>query len=151
MFQRELFSCAIAITRSPDRAEDAIQEAFVRLFRSRLRPRNLKAYVFRAVRNAALDQLRRDGSFSDKLTDIDLAGLFDPEPGPEDSAVGREFQRHVAMALASLSPNERETIVNHLYGGLTFREISKVQDAPLGTVTAWYRRGLERMRTFLKE
>ena len=50
--RQQLFTCALAITRCPDRAEDAVQDAFCNLFRMNNAPRHLKAYVFRAVRNA---------------------------------------------------------------------------------------------------
>ena len=57
--RQALYTWALSITRCPDGAEDAVQEAFCRLFRLAAAPRSLRAYVFRAVRNAALDQASR--------------------------------------------------------------------------------------------
>ena len=145
--RRQLFTCALAITRCPDRAEDAIQEAFYRLFRTNGKPRCLKAYVFRAVRNAAIDQFRRNPPPAEELDEF----IFDPGAGPRDAAADKEFQGQAARALLALSEDERETIVQHLYGDLTFREIAQVREAPIGTVTAWYRRGIEKLRRQLEE
>jgi RNA polymerase sigma-70 factor (ECF subfamily) len=145
--RQQLFTCALAITHCPDRAEDAIQEAFCRLFRLEGRPRHLKAYVFRAVRNAAIDQLRRNPPLGEEIDEF----VFDPSAGPRDAASDAEFSRQVAEALQTLADDERETIVQHLYGQLTFREIAHVRETPLGTVTAWYRRGLEKLRARLEE
>jgi len=145
--RQQLFTCALAITRCPDRAEDAVQEAFCRLFRLSSAPRNLRAYVFRSVRNAAVDQLRRNPMPDEEVSEF----IFDPAPGPRDTAADNEFRQQVTEALRSLSEDERETIVEHLYGDLTFREIAEIRDAPLGTITAWYRRGLDKLRARLEE
>ena len=146
-YRQQLFTCAVAITRCPDRAEDAVQEAFYRLYRLNVSPQNLKAYVFRTVRNAALDQARKETA----LPSLNPQFVFDPQPDPCDFAKAEEFQQQVAAAMTALSRDECETIVQHLYGNLTFREISQIREAPLGTVTAWYQRGLQKLRTELEE
>lgn len=140
--RQQLFTCALVITRSPACAEDAVHDAFCRLFRHDQRPADLKAYVFRAVRNAALDQVRRHSARSESLPDF----IFDSQSQPEHAAEEAEFQRQVARTLLELADDERETIVLHLYGELTFQQIADVRDAPLGTVVSWYRRGLEKLR-----
>jgi len=145
-YRRELFACALAVTRNSERAEDAIQDAFYRLFRQRRIPRNPKAYVFRAVRNAAIDLLRKRPTAEQEVPE----SLFDPADGPQDFTERREFQRRVETALHTLSEDERETILQHLYADLTFQEIADLRDTPIGTVTAWYRRGLEKLRTRLE-
>jgi RNA polymerase sigma-70 factor, ECF subfamily len=144
--RQRLFTCAMAITRRSDRAEDAVQEAFCRLVRMSVEPENLKAYVFRAVRNAAIDQQRKNGS----AMQSDPEFIFDPQPNPCEAALAVEFRCRAAEALQNLPPDECETIVEHLYGNLSFREIAEIREAPLGTVTAWYRRGLEKLRTKLE-
>lgn len=144
--RQQLFTCALAVTRCAARAEDAIQEAFCRLYRLDVQPENIKAYVFRAVRNAALDQLRGNPIPTETMPE----SIFDPRPGPSEAAAGQEFQRRAATALMRLSEDERETIVQHLYASLTFRDIAEIREAPLGTVTSWYQRGLAKLRTELE-
>jgi RNA polymerase sigma-70 factor (ECF subfamily) len=108
---------------------------------------DLKAYVFRTVRNAAIDQRRRHGNPPAPLTDF----VFDPTPNPAASIEDADFRRQVIALMNRLSPDERETIVQHLYGELTFQEIATVRNAPQGTVVSWYRRGLEKLRRELLE
>jgi RNA polymerase sigma-70 factor, ECF subfamily len=144
--RQRLFTCAMAITRRSDLAEDAVQEAFCRLVRTSVEPENMKAYVFRAVRNAAIDQKRKRGP----TTGIEPEFIFDPRPNPCETAVAAEFRRRAAEALQELSTDECETIVEHLYGSLSFREIAEIREVPLGTVAAWYRRGLDKLRTQLE-
>ncbi|MHC4646759.1 MAG: RNA polymerase sigma factor [Planctomycetota bacterium] len=138
----QLFISALAVTGCPERAEDAVQEAFYGLFRMKRSPRHLKAYVFRAVRNAALDQLEqkpRDGI-------KDSEPIFDSGGGPPDAAEKNEFKIKVIRAMKTLSDDERETVVSHLYADLTFRQIAKVREISINTVWSWYRRGMEKLR-----
>ena len=146
-YRQQLYSCALAVTRCPERAEDAIHDAFCRLFRLNGRPRNLKVYVFRAVRNAAIDQLRRNPLAPDDEGEF----IFEPRDGPREMAAKNEFKRGVAEALLTVSDDERETIVQHLYADLTFREIARLRKAPAGTVAAWYYRGLKKLRARLED
>lgn len=141
-----LFTCALAVTRRAELAEDAVHEAFVNLMRRQAVPENCKAYVFRAVRNAAIDLLRRTPIREDELNEF----VFDSSHNPNEKAEDVEFQQRVTETLLALSENERETIVQHLYADLTFREIAEVQGCALGTVTAWYRRGMEKLRNRLE-
>ena len=145
--QQQIFTCALAVTRCPSLAEDAIQEAFQRLFRLNHEPRDLRSYVLRSVRNAAVDQLRR----SPPTEPLDGAFIFDPDGGPREAAAEREFLGRVAEAFEQLPDEERETMAQHLYTDLTFREIAEIQDTPEGTVTTWYYRGLKRLRDALEE
>ena len=146
-YRQQLFTYALAITRCPERAEDAIQEAFYRLFRLTPEPAAVKAYVFRAVRNAALDQSRRAARAGETIVGD---SLFDPEPGPQEETAARELRERAAAALRQVSDGEREAIVLHLYGDLTFREIAELCAVPLGTVTARYQRGLRKLRELME-
>lgn len=139
----ELFVSALAITGCSERAEDAVQEAFYGLFRLEYRPRHLKAYVFRSVRNAALDQVGRRRP-NRPIEDNEV--IFDWRDGPADTAVMNEFRHDVAQAMKTLSEDEREAVINHLYADLSFREIAKIRGISINTVWSWYRRGMEKLR-----
>ncbi len=150
-----LYTLALSITRSADRAEDAVQEAFVRLFR-RERPAvgDPASYVFMSVRNAAIDQIRkrkRDHRAASGIYEQALAGPDDgnPEPGPADAALLEERQRAVREAVEQLEDQQREVIVMKVYGGLTFEQIGQVLGSPLSTVASRYRRGLAKLESKL--
>jgi RNA polymerase sigma-70 factor, ECF subfamily len=142
-----LYACALAVTRCPDLAEDAVHEAFCRLLARPVQARNLKAYVFQAVRNAGVDQLRRQPRGQTLLKDT----IFDLQPRADEAAIDGETIHRIATELDRLRDEERETIMQHLYAELTFREIAEIRGVPLGTITAWYRRGLEKLREILGE
>jgi len=143
----QLFTCALAVTRCPQLAEDAIHEAFCRGLRLKEIPRNLKAYMFKSVRNAAIDQLRK----RKRTTSLAEEYIFDTSAGPGEVAEKKQFARQVAEALLKVTENERETIVQHVYANLTFQEIADMQQRSIGTVTSWYRRGIAKMKKNMEQ
>jgi RNA polymerase sigma-70 factor (ECF subfamily) len=146
-----LFTCALAITRDRAMAEDAVHVAFERICRRM--PTNVSdapAYVYRAVRMAAIEQLRRSARRSE-VDDEAARSIVDPTALPEGRVLERERAAGVAAALDDLPAPQRETIVLRLYGGLTFAQIADVVNEPLATVAARYRRGLEQLRLRLEK
>jgi RNA polymerase sigma-70 factor (ECF subfamily) len=137
-----LFTLALAITGCAAVAEDAVQEAFVRLWQAPPVSGDRVAYVHRAVRNAALDQRRRRAVR--RGDDAGLAFLA----APADD-VDREAQHDLRQALGLLPDEQREAIVLHLYAGLTFAQAADVVGEPQATIASRYRRALERLRTRL--
>ena len=146
-FARQFFTCALAITRSRESAEDAIHEAFCRSFRLKETPRNLKAYMFRSVRNAAIDQRRKQA----RIVSMPDEYIFNSSVTPQQLLEKKLTKKEIALALLKLSEDERETIVQHLYADLTFREISELRNRPMGTITSWYHRGLNKLRERLEK
>ena len=142
--RQQLYTYAVSITRQREAAEDAIQRAFQQLLSRNALPVDLRPYVFRCVRNAALDGLRRDQTRQESIFASDgQAEAATPLSGPPLSAAEVDAQ------LQQLSPDERETIVLKIYHALTFQEIADLRDVPLSTVASWYHRGLERLRALL--
>jgi RNA polymerase sigma factor (sigma-70 family) len=126
-----------------DTPEDVVQEAFVKLAAQRTHPANPVAWLFRAVRNGAINaaeaarRRRRHeseaaagsiGWFQTEFTSIAL----DPETA--------------AAELKSLPPEQREVIVAHLWGGLTFEQIGEVSGSSASSAHRLYRAGLSTIR-----
>jgi RNA polymerase sigma-70 factor, ECF subfamily len=148
--RQQLFTCALHVTRCPARAEDAIHEAFLRLLRMERMPRDLKVYVFRAVRNAAIDQVARHqhdgGDVNGRETSI-----FVSRDGPSESTDDREFRMRLEAAINALPQDERDVVVLHIYSELTFKEIARLLGIAGGTVAAWYYRALNKLRKQIGE
>lgn len=105
---------------------------------------DLRPYVFRAVRNAALDdrrstKRRSDSIFADVLAELSAASAHS-SPGAKAD---------LGELLGRLSADEREVVVLRIYSGLTFREIAELRQVLLPTAASWYRRGLERLGSWL--
>lgn len=130
-------------------AEDLFQETFVRVVRSigEFRPdASLQTWIYTIARNLALDFLKArrrhretalDAAASEEggrviyFRDVLRAGEGS-EPGVR--AESTEDERRVAEALGRLSPAKREALILRVYAGLSYAEVAKVVDAPVGTV-----------------
>ncbi len=142
--RQHLYTYAVSITGNREAAEDAIHGVFQQLLRRGTLPIDLRPYVFRSVRNAALDALRRTKVRSDSI--FAAAAAMDPSAPTPPPAFRRDELEHF---LQQLSPDERETIVLKIYNGFAFQEIADLRQVPLPTVASWYRRGLEKLRSLL--
>ncbi len=146
-----LYSLALAVTGVPDRAEDAVQEAFARLFARQARPDgDVVAYVFATVRNTAIDLVRRHGPSPTPLGDAIYADATVTPNHPGTSLLQAETQALVRQAISELPEEQAQVVLLKTHAGLTFEQIASVVEAPLGTVTSRYRRGLERLREKLE-
>lgn len=142
-----LFSLALAVTRSVDLAEDAVQDAFARLWRTRRRPEgDLVAYVFASVRNAAIEQARRR-----RRAVAVPASLFDgAQCDPASTAIDAERQQLVRNAVDALPMRQRQAVVLRLYAGLTFQQMADTLHEALPTVASRYRRALQRIKAAIE-
>lgn len=130
---------ALAVTGRPDEAEDAVQDALLACLNSRAHPKNALAYLRVAVRNAAIRISRNSKASSgsdEALTWVQVEGEQERET----------FARQVNEALCSIASDHRETIVMHLYAGMSFREIAELQGRSINTVASWYRRGINQLK-----
>ena len=144
--RREMLAMAAAITKCPNRAQDAVQTAFCQLCASGRRPDGDQvAYAFAAVRNAAIDQKRALAGGAQPLANLEA----DPCPDPLWELIAGEDRRLVRGLVRSLPSRQREVVVLHLYTGLTFQQIADALDAPLWTVASRYRRALSHLREAL--
>jgi RNA polymerase sigma factor (sigma-70 family) len=146
-YSRQFFICALAVTGCRETAEDAIQDAFCRTLRICPVVVNLKAYLFRCIRSAAIDLIRKEN----RHMAWSAQELFEYADTVADMDEQQYLLSKIAHELTGLSPDEREVILQHLVAGLTYRDIAELLDRPLGTVTAWYRRGLKKLQDNVKD
>jgi len=153
-----LYTLALSITRNTAEAEDAVQEACARLCATRARPNGKTVpYVFAAVRNAAVDLVRRRARAAVfvrgelPVESWEPVSIFNGLPeSPEATAIDAEQHQLIREALDELPDDQREAVVMRVYGGLTFEEIAETLGEPLPTVASRYRRALERMGRAVK-
>jgi RNA polymerase sigma-70 factor (ECF subfamily) len=152
-----LLGVALRILRRRELAEDAVQEAFLRIWRNagRFDPGfgGARAWMTAIARNAAIDALRR--AAREEPTDAELlAGLSDArlredEATVDDIAARLDPNGRLRRCLEGLEPQRRRAILLAYALGLTQGEIAGRLGAPLGTVKAWMRRGLIALRECL--
>jgi RNA polymerase sigma-70 factor (ECF subfamily) len=122
--------------------EDVVQEAFVKLAAQKSPPPSPVAWLYRVVRNGALSAAR--GEWRRRHHEAVAAGRADPWLEPrEGAALDAEA---AAAALRQLPIEQREIIVSHLWGGLTFEQIAQVAGCSASTAHRWYLAGLSALR-----
>ncbi len=129
-------------------AEDAVQDAFVRLHQrmsqSELEEKNLIGYLYRTLSNLCVSRLREAG----RLRMIPLEGQ--PEPiEPEKDFQEQEYQR-ICQLLDRIPSEQAEVIRMRYYGDKSFREIADIFGLPITTVKSRFVYGLEKIRKELK-
>jgi RNA polymerase sigma-70 factor (ECF subfamily) len=148
-FGTALFRVACALLPARADAEDAVQEVFVSLVRSRHalgRVENLRAYLFAALRFAAL-RIATARKQERRAAEMDLTHV----PAPTTDSVEIEQAVRLERALGLLPPAQRELVALKIDGGLTFAEIASCLGISPNTAASRYRYALEKLRAALEE
>jgi RNA polymerase sigma-70 factor, ECF subfamily len=132
---------AFAITGERSWAQDAVHHVFLKLLeRGDLgRAKDQKAYLFGCVRNAVLDELGRQG----RNQPLDDSAWFSP-PDRDYTA-----ERNLRQALAALPGDQRQIVVLHLWGELTFSQIGDLLELSSNTAASRYRYALGKLRELM--
>lgn len=120
--------------------EDVVQDAFLKLAGQRTPPERVAAWMYRVVRNEAISRGRAESRRKKHETRAALMqpSWFLPEGDLDGGAV--------SAALERLPDEEREIIVMHLWGSLSFAEIAEIAGSTSSTVHRRYTAGIERLR-----
>lgn len=124
-----------------DEPEDVVQEAFLEFMEQSTRPDNVAAWLFRVVRNRALDRVRSSQRWKKRHAAASsskewLTINFD---GPLDAAT-------VTEALKELDADFREIITARIWGELSFDQIRDLLGTSSSTAHRRYVEGLELLR-----
>ena len=143
----ELFRVARVMLNSPQDAEDAVQEVFVALVRTRRtlgEVKNLRAYLFASLRR---EIARQAGSRKSRPL-----ALHDPDQAVVPEAQELEIEQAVRLerALARLPLQQRELVALKVDGGLTFVDIGLMLGISPNTAASRYRYALEKLRAALE-
>ena len=123
-------------------AEDIVQDAFLKLLSATPFPDSPKAWLYRVVRNGAIDYRRKESRLRNLPERLD--DWF--EPMADEPFDGEAL----TAALESLDGGIREIVVAKIWSNLTFREIAELTERPISSVHLDYQRGIERLRELLE-
>jgi RNA polymerase sigma-70 factor, ECF subfamily len=148
------FSLAYRIVGTRSAAEDATQDAFLSIWRSRVRYSrgrgSVRNWILGIVHNRTIDSLRRSMVHDKRRASAE--GIEEREQAPELTDVEvlrRDEARTVRAALEKLPEPQVRVIELAYFGGFTHTEIAAMLEEPVGTVKGRMRLGLEKLRTEL--
>ncbi len=150
-YKDDLMTLSAALLYDKSSAEDIVHDVFVNFIRSCGRMQlnqSLKGYLITCVVNTSRNknrsvQVRENSS-------LDVAGQFSSNLySPDLEAIFSENSQKLAQALSMLPYEQREVLLLHLYSGLKFRAIAKLQNESISTIQGRYRYGLNKLRSLL--
>jgi RNA polymerase sigma factor (sigma-70 family) len=152
-FGRVAYGLALRIVRDDALAQDAVQEAFLTIWRNADRflaeRGTARTWILTLVHRRTVDLVRRE----DRRRGEPLESA--PEPAApeqtEDEVELGHRRRAVQEALRRLPAEQREALELGYYGGLTQSELAERLDQPLGTIKSRMFTGLARLRDLLAE
>ena len=151
-YHRLVISVAFRALGDMALAEDTAQEVFLKVYKSLPAYRPEKPFVHwlhRVAGNAVTDALRRRRP----ILSLDLLEQPPPanEDDPQDLAARHDLQRRIRHAIAKLPPHYRDTIALQVFNELSYEEIARTLDVPLGTVMSRLNAAKRRLREELKD
>jgi RNA polymerase sigma factor (sigma-70 family) len=154
---RIAYSLAYRVVADHQRAEDIVQEAFVKLWRQPhlYQPERgtFKNWFLQLVRNRSVDDVRAGTHevvpAGEGWADWFWSNLPAADRDPAEKAIDSLTGEVVFEALCSLPTEQRAAIELAYYGGMTQSEIARELRAPLGTVKTRIRAGMLRLRELL--
>jgi RNA polymerase sigma-70 factor (ECF subfamily) len=150
-YRDPLLSVASNLLDDRSSVEDILHDVFVDFAQATGRFRltgSLKGYLSICVANRARDRNR----MARRRAAVGLDGTVaraDDSGDPERAAASHELGARIDAALAGLPGEQREVVVLHLQGRLSFREIAKLSDVSINTAMSRYRYGLNKIHSAL--
>ena len=140
------YNLARWLVRDPALADDVVQDAMLRALRyyHGFRGENARAWLLQIVRNVALTRLKRTGTQTSVSAADDESAPQAAEgghDGPETALMRQDDQRLLHELLAGLPVDLRECLILREIEELSYKEIARIVDAPIGTVMSRLWRG----------
>lgn len=151
----KLYAISLQLLKRRELAEDAVQEAFVRIWHNagdyQQDKGQVLTWMISIVRYRALDMMRATKRRSEvSSSDEDMEEPVH-ERGPDLDLIEQRDRVRIDSCLDNLAHTQRRAIQLAYFNGLTHHEVCAQLDSPLGSVKTWIRRGLERLKRCLMQ
>jgi RNA polymerase sigma-70 factor, ECF subfamily len=152
-----LLGVAFRILNQRERAEEVLQEAFINVWNNaggfNVSVASPMTWLINIVRNKAIDTLRsgkteRGSTFA--LDDEAMAVAADESQQPQHLLDESLAKLKIDACMGELGASQRQALALAYYRGMVHTEIAESLGAPLGTVKAWVRRGLDKLKGCLE-
>jgi RNA polymerase sigma-70 factor (ECF subfamily) len=143
-----LYGFALSITGGPSDAEDLVQETYLRAYRKFDQfefGTSCKAWMFRIMRNIAIDQIRK----KDPLLTTGNESCDDEIVCPHVEADQLPCNIDIKMAFGRLPSKYRVVVLLKDIEGFTYQEIARILNFPIGTVMSRLYRGRQALKSIL--
>ncbi len=149
LYYNPLCLFALKFVDSTEQAEDIVQDTFINFWNSRSYNNihsNIKAYLFRAVRNNALYFIRKESKFRFEEIDNHVQNLIEDEL-PEDEL--KSLKDLLFKQIEQLPPKRREIFKAIVFENMKYSEVAERYGISVNTVKTQYSRSLSKLRELL--
>lgn len=145
------FSLAYRMVGDRVNAQDVSQEAFLSIWRSKMRYQpdrgSVRTWVLGIVHHRAIDALRRNLVHDRRRASAEgIEERFEATERTDTEVARREDARNVRAALETLPGEQSKVIELAYFGGFSHSKIAEMLDTPIGTVKGRMRLGLDKLR-----
>ena len=148
-YRERVYRAARSVCRDEGRAQEAVQETFISIWRSRgtyVERGDLAPWIRMIARHRAIDIARRNQPHAAHRADESNLRAIRAPGDVADQAMADATTRELASVLHGLPETQRTAIMLSFYGQLTHPEIAARLAIPIGTVKGRIRLGMKRMR-----
>jgi RNA polymerase sigma-70 factor (ECF subfamily) len=153
-YAKAMLAYAIGMLGHRSDADEVLQEVFIAFVgrAGSLPPdTNVKAYLFTSARHRIMNVRRSNQRKANSAAEYKiLAGRRAGIDPPDSDLQAEESRQRLNRALQRSSDEEREAVLLHTQGELSFSEIALTLGLPRGTVVSRYRAGIQKLREYLE-
>jgi RNA polymerase sigma-70 factor (ECF subfamily) len=159
-YRKPLFGFILRMTEGRADADDIFQEVWVRAIRNMnsYRDKSFVSWLFRIAHNLVIDRVRKRRPMETLMprTDDEAENpmetrLADPAPGPDSEVAERELGARILRAVEQLPLEQKEVFLLRTQAGLSFKDISKIQQTSINTALARMQYALNKLRHLLQD
>ncbi len=147
----KLFAVTMRILKDRERAEDALQEVFVKIWQKaasyRAGQQAPMAWLVTIARNHSIDVIRANKRVHDDIEDH--YDLKSSDPTPEQVSINKGERGRIENCLEELEPQKAEAVVSAYVEGYSYQELADRYSIPLNTMRTWLRRSLMSLKDCL--
>ncbi|MEM6843311.1 MAG: RNA polymerase sigma-70 factor [Bacteroidota bacterium] len=148
-----LLRYAISLTSDKEEAENVVSEVFYKLWKNRSEltiNTSVKSYLYSAVRNQALDGLRKARGTREAMAHFSSVPS-NQTPSPEDYLIGQELEERIQRTINQLPEQRRLIFRLNRIEGLKYREIAQRLNISIKTVETQMSRSLKALRNVIPQ
>jgi RNA polymerase sigma-70 factor (ECF subfamily) len=150
-YKNDLMTLSAALLYDKSVAEDVVHDVFVKFIRSCGKMRlnqSLKGYLITCIVNTVRNK-NRAGQRLESASFEQVVQITLDSNNPDLAAMFNERSQNLAQALSQLPYEQREVLLLHLYSGLKFRTIARLENTSISTIQGRYRYGVNKLRSLL--
>ncbi len=159
LHRKQIYGLAYQLTGNHEDADDISQEVFIRAYRSIGKfggKSKLSTWLYRIAVNLSINHLKKESRHAHILPNEEILGskvdsLISSWTSPLEDVEAKELAQQVKEAIESLPAEEKVIFILRVHQELSYKEIARTLNCPIGTVMSRLNRARRRLRDKLRD